>query len=158
MVWSYFITFHTSPITDIRAMFFINQYVIYLFTHFLSGDLQVTFRMFLFWYHVTVTAKPLTRAKFTILFPLSFVLLWRLCPPHAGYKWDSFPTLMSSPLLLFSCRNREMHHVPSPKKYKILLWLLQLFLQLGVCLYQCQILLFKFNPNFTNSFMCRLKI
>ena len=52
----------------------------------LSGDLEVTSWMSLWWYHVPVTAKFLPRAKLIIHFPLSFVSLWRLCPPHAGYK------------------------------------------------------------------------
>ena len=50
----------------------------------------------------SVTAESLPRAKFTIRVPLSFVSLCRLCSPHAGYKWDSFPALaLQSPITVF---------------------------------------------------------
>jgi hypothetical protein len=90
------------------------------------------------------------------------------------------------PLVLFSCCHWELHHISSPKKYKIPLWLLLLLLILllllflllfllllpfsssssssfpssssSVLAYQCQIVIFTFNPNFTNSIISRSRI
>jgi hypothetical protein len=85
MVWFYLINFHTSYITNSLAMFLSIQIWTTCLHSLLSGDIQVTFWMSLCWYHVPVTAKSLPSAKFRICFPLWFISLWRLCPPHAGH-------------------------------------------------------------------------
>ena len=50
------------------------------------------------------------------------------------------------------------YEIPGPKIYKICVWLINLFLIWGMCWYQWQIVIFKFNPKFTNYFIYRLKI
>jgi len=55
----------------------------------------------------------------------------------------------------------ELHssyEIPRPKIYKICVWLIDLFLIWSMCWYQWQIVIFKFNPKFTNYFIYRLKI
>jgi len=57
------------------------------------------------------------------------------CEDSALHVLDINRTLLQlyhwSPLVLFSWRNWELHHIPSPKNYEILLWLIHLFLHLG---------------------------
>jgi hypothetical protein len=91
-------------------------------------------------------------------FPLSLVLLWRLCPPHDVFKLQ---LQRLSPLLLLSCRKWELHHIPSPKNYKILLWLFHRFLHLGrslISMSNCNLILQI--PSFTvqNLVNCLLYI
>jgi hypothetical protein len=60
------------------------QYVIYLVLSFVVRWSPRALWISLCWYQVPFTANSLRHATFTVHFPLSFVLLWRLCPPHAG--------------------------------------------------------------------------
>ena len=123
-----------------------------------SRDRQVALWMSLCWYHVPVTAKSLPSAKFTIRSPLSYVSLWRLGPSHAGYKQDSFSSfLFEVPYCCFQViiGNCITYLIHRNKKFffgfHFFSWDVRWWCQ-------CQIVIFKFNPNFTNPFVLRFKI
>lgn len=84
VVWFYCSPSHTSHITNTRARSSVNPKAIYVVTYFVVRWYPVDVWMSV--YHFPVVAKSLTSAKFTLIFPLWFISLWGLCPPHAGHK------------------------------------------------------------------------
>ena len=69
-------------ITNIHAAFSFNQHDLSGYIFCCQGTSRWHYACPCIYNHVPITAKSLPNAEFSICFPLSFVLLLRLCPPH----------------------------------------------------------------------------
>ena len=127
VIWFYFSTSHTSDITKIHALSSICLYMIHQVTYFvvrwLAGYLVNALML--------IPSLPVQN--------LPFVCHYNLfqCEGCAIHMLDIHRSLFQlqcwNLLVLFSCYNWELFHIPSPKNYKVLLWPLHLLCSWCVC-------------------------
>ena len=152
MIWFYFRTSHTSDITKIHALSSICLYMIHQVTYFvvrwLAGYLVNALML--------IPSLPVQNLPFVCHYHLFH------CEGCTLHMLDISRSLFQlhcwNPLVLFSCYNWELLGILSPKTLMFFFGHFIFFCSWCMCWYPCQIVTFKFNRNFTNSFIFRLKI